>query len=412
MSSSRRRPWLADRAATILSFYYPDCVDTEHGGFVAQFDAETGEIYDRDAKHVVATARLTTNFWRALQFRTADSGTGGFGDGQFPVTAVRTQTERGVANLWSAFRDDRHGGYHWRLDGRTPVASRRVCYGHAFVLLAYARAASAGIDGARRGLADAAEVLESQFYEPAAGLYRSEFDEAWTESADYRGQNANMHVCEALLAAHEATGDRGHLYRATRLAERLCVDLTATTDGRIWEHYTADWTHDFGYNRDAPRDQFRPWGYQPGHHLEWAKLLALLDRHHEPAPDWLGSRARSLYDYAVTTGWDESYGGFYYTVDRADRPIVDDKYGWPVAEAIGAAAALYERTGEASYLDDYDRFWDYAQRRLTAPGGNWYERVSRRGEPYPTAEGPAVQPGYHPLGACFEAWRSFARRPP
>jgi mannose/cellobiose epimerase-like protein (N-acyl-D-glucosamine 2-epimerase family) len=412
MSEYRRRPWLADRAATILSFYYPACVDTDHGGFVAQLDAETGEIYDPDAKHVVATARFTTNFWRGLQFCTADSATPGFGDGPLTATAVRGQIRRGVSNLRSAFRDDHHGGYHWRLDGRTPAASRRVCYGHAFVLLAYARAAGAGLDGAERGLADVAQVLDDRFYEPAAGLYASEFDETWTDGDDYRGQNANMHACEAMLASYEATGNRDHLERATHLAERLCVDLAEATDGRIWEHYTADWTHDFEYNRDTPADQFRPWGYQPGHHLEWAKLLALLDRHHDPAPKWLLTRARSAYDYAVTAGWDDDYGGFYYTLDRADHPIVDDKYGWPVAEAIGAAAALYERTGETSYLDDYDRFWDYAQRTLTAPAGNWYERASREGDPYATTEGPAVEPGYHPIGACFESWRSFARRPP
>lgn len=414
MTEYRRRPWLADRAGAILSFYYPTCVDTSDGGFVAQLDAETGDIYDWDAKHVVATARFTTNFWRGLQFCAAESAATGteFGDAPLTDTALHTQVQRGVENLRSAFRDDRHGGYHWRLDGRTPVSSRRVCYGHAFVLLAFARAVSAGVDGAERGLADVEGVLDDRFYEPTAELYSSEYDETWTSSEDYRGQNANMHACEALLATYEATGDRSSLDRATRLAERLCVDLTGPTDGRIWEHYTADWTHDFEYYRDTPDDQFRPWGFQPGHHVEWAKLLGLLDRSHESAPDWLLSRARSLYDYAVTAGWDEFYGGFYYTLDRADEPIVDDKYGWPVAEAIGAAAVLYERTGETRYLDDYDRFWDYAQRRLTAPAGNWYERVSRQGEPYATSEGPAVEPGYHPLGACYESWRSFGRRPP
>lgn len=414
MTEYRRRPWLADRAGAILSFYYPTCVDTTDGGFVAQLDPETGEVYDWDAKHVVATARFTANFWRGLQFCSADSDATGtaFGDAPLTETALRTQVARGVEHLWSAFRDDRHGGYHWRLDGGTPVSSRRVCYGHAFVLLAFARAVSADVEGAARGLEDVADVLDERFYEPTAGLYRSEYDETWSTAEGYRGQNANMHVCEALLSAYEATGDRHYLDRATRLAERLCVELTEQTDGRIWEHYTADWSHDFEYYRDTPDDQFRPWGFQPGHHVEWAKLLGLLDRTHESAPDWLLQRARSLYDYAITAGWDEFHGGFYYTLDRADEPIVADKYGWPVAEAIGASAVLYERTGERRYLDDYDRFWDYAQRRLTAPAGNWYERVSRAGEPYPTSEGPAVEPGYHPIGACFESWRSFARRPP
>lgn len=412
MTEYRHRRWRSERAAELLSFYYPTCVDTNEGGFIAQLDESTGAVYDAQSKHVVATARFTTNFWRGLQFCSEDSNTPGFGADSLTEPALQTQIERGVSNLWSAFRDDRHGGYHWHLDGRAPTDSRRVCYGHVFVLLAYARATAADADGAERGLRDIAQVLEDYFYDPEHALYGSAYDEAWTTADAYRGQNANMHACEALLATYETTGNRTQLERATRLAKRLCVDLARVTEGRIWEHYTVDWEHDFEYNRDTPADQLRPWGFQPGHHMEWAKLLALLHRHRESPPDWLLVRAQSLFDYAVTTGWDAEHGGFYYSVDRTDDPIVGDKYGWPVAEAIGAAAALYERTGDEAYLEVYDRFWEYAERQLTAPAGNWYERVSREGDPYPTSDDIAVEPGYHPIGACFESWRSFGARSP
>jgi len=88
-----------------------------------------------------------------------------------------------------------------------------------------------------------------------------------------------MHACEAFLAAYEATDEARYLDRARHIAEAITVDLAAETDGLLWEHYTADWEHDFAYNVDEPRHQFRPPGYQPGHHAEWAKLLALLDRY-------------------------------------------------------------------------------------------------------------------------------------
>lgn len=50
--------------------------------------------------------------------------------------------------------------------------------------------------------------------------------------------------------AHEATGEARYLDRALTIAESLTVDLTPETDGLIWEHYTADWEHDFEYNPD------------------------------------------------------------------------------------------------------------------------------------------------------------------
>lgn len=406
MTDARTAPWLARHAADLVRFYYPRCVDDEYGGFVPQFDAETGEIYEREAKHLVATARFTTNFWRGTElFAHGWWGADGW-TVPFDRTELRGQLRRGVELLRTAFRDETHGGYHWLLRGRTPAESRRVCYGHAFVLLAFARGVHAGIPGASDGLDDVATVLQTRFYEPDEELYRSGFDASWTTPEAYRGQNANMHACEALLAAYDATGTQAFLTRATGVARRLCVDLAATTDGRLWEHYTPEWTHDFAYNRDTPRDKFRPWGYQPGHHAEWAKLLALLHRRLDSPPPWVLSRAEELYEYSSTVGWDEEHGGFYYTLDRDDEPVVEEKYGWPVAEAIGAAAALFERTGNRDYLADYDRYWAYAAETLMAPAGNWYERVSRTGDPYPTSDGPAVEPGYHPLGACLESLRS------
>jgi len=382
--------WLRDHVRAVLDCYYPVCLDERHGGFVAQLDAETGEVYDRDSKHLVATARFTRNFALASDL---------FGDEQWADAAAR-----GVRFLRDAFRDAERGGYHWLLEGTTPVDSRRVCYGHAFVVLAYARAAEAGVPNAERSLDEAWSLLDERFYEPDHGLYRSAYDADWGESEPYRGQNANMHACEAALVAHEVTGEDRFLDRAATVAESICVDLADEADGRIWEHYDADWTPDFEYNRDDPTHQFRPWGYQPGHHAEWAKLLSILDRHRDA--DWPGERAPDLFDIALD-GWDDDRGGFYYTLDESGDPVVDDRYGWAVAEAIGAAAALAERTDDDAYREWYHRFWNYAVETLIAPSGTWYERVDADTEAYPTGDGPAVEPGYHPIGACYEALRSL-----
>ncbi|WP_236039515.1 AGE family epimerase/isomerase [Haloarcula salinisoli] len=388
MSDYSDPDWLRSRIRAILAFYHPTCLDDHHGGFIPQLDTETGAVYDRESKHLVATARFTRNF--ALAYDR-------FGEERWAEAATR-----GVRFLHDQFRDADRGGYHWLLEGTTAVDSRRFCYGHAFVVLAYARAAAAGIPNAAAHLADAWSLVDDRFYDPGQGLYRSVYDPDWAHASSYRGQNANMHLCEAALVAAEATGDRQYSDRAATVAERLCVDLA--DDGRIWEHYDSDWTPDYDYNRDEPTHQFRPWGYQPGHHAEWAKLLAVLDSYVDD--DWPAARATDLFETALM-GWDDDRGGFYYTLDTDGDPLVDDKYGWAVAEAIGAAAALAAHTGEDRYRDWYDRLWTYAIDNLTAPSGNWYERVDAANEPYQTGDGPAVEPGYHPIGACDEALRSL-----
>jgi mannose/cellobiose epimerase-like protein (N-acyl-D-glucosamine 2-epimerase family) len=393
--------WLRGRIADVLSFYYPDCLDDRRGGYVAQFDEETGRVYDPDAKHLVATCRFVSNFSLAA---TLDIDAGAGGEGNWLDAAAR-----GVHFLRDAHRDADSGGYDWLLEGAETVDDRRSCYGHAFVLLAFARATEAGVPDADGFLAETSDLVRRRFFEPERGLFRSELGSDWRPLEAYRGQNANMHMCEAMLVAFEATGEEGHLNGAARIARGITVDLTAETDGRIWEHYADDWRHDFAYNRDRPNDTFRPWGYQPGHHAEWAKLLASLARHRDD--EWLLDRAAELFEYAVDAGWDDEFGGFYYALDRDDDPVVTGKYGWPVAEAIGAAAALFERTGDERYAEWYDRLWAYAEANLVNPRfGNWYTKLTRQNERVDTDEGPAVEPGYHPIGACGEGIRAFGRR--
>ena len=382
--------WLTERIQRILLFYYPDCLDDDHGGYIAQLDTETGEIYDADSKHLVATSRFVVNFSLAARH----------GGPEWALPAA----EHGVSFLREHHRDPDTGGYDWLLRGTETVDDRRVCYGHAFVLLAYARAHEAGIDGAKTALEDTYDLLVDHFWEPGYDLCKSGFSADFAESDAYRGQNANMHTCEAMLAAFESTGERRYLDRAREVAHALTVRLAAGTDGLLWEHYTADWDHDFAYNRDEPRHQFRPWGYQPGHHIEWAKLLAVLDRYADT--DWALDRAEELFAAAIEFGWNDADGGFYYSFDRDGAPLVEDTYSWPVAEGIGAAAALAERTDSDRYRTWYHRLWEYAEGTLTAPGVNWYEKLVD-GEPAETGPGPEVEPGYHPIGACFEGLRSL-----
>jgi mannose/cellobiose epimerase-like protein (N-acyl-D-glucosamine 2-epimerase family) len=386
-----RREWLSDRLGRILEFYYPEAIDDDRGGYIAQFDEETGEIYDADSKHLVATCRYVVNFCVGARYD--------------PAGPWLDAAAHGVRFLRNAHYDPETGGYHWLLEGREPVERRRVCYGHAFVLLAYARAAEAGIADADAYLEETYDLLMDRFWEPEYGLCKSEYDAGFERASEYRGQNANMHACEAMLAAYEATGDGRYLDRAREIAHALTVELAADHDGLLWEHYTDDWSHDLEYNRDKPDDLFRPWGYQPGHHIEWAKLLAVLDRYADT--DWALGRAEELFEVAIEGGWDDEHGGFVYSFDFEADPIVDDKYGWPVAEGIGAAAALYERTEDTRYREWYNDLWEYLQGRLVAPGGNVYTKLTVDGDPYSTDDGPGTEPGYHPIGACFEGLRSL-----
>ncbi|MCG4627865.1 AGE family epimerase/isomerase, partial [Anaerostipes hadrus] len=81
-----------------------------------------------------------------------------------------------------------------------------------------AMAANAGISSAFPMIAETFEVLERHFWRENEGLYVDEISADWSEVSPYRGQNANMHLCEAMMTAYEATGNKRYLERAERIA--------------------------------------------------------------------------------------------------------------------------------------------------------------------------------------------------
>ena len=79
-------------------------------------------------------------------------------------------------------------------------------YGYAFVLLAYSALFKAKIVKDKKALIRTYNLLEERFWQAEYGLYADEISPSG-ELSEYRGQNSNMHLCEAMLAAYDATKD-------------------------------------------------------------------------------------------------------------------------------------------------------------------------------------------------------------
>jgi mannose/cellobiose epimerase-like protein (N-acyl-D-glucosamine 2-epimerase family) len=371
-----------------LGFYHPRAIDAI-GGFY-HFYRDDGTVYDASTRHLVSSTRFVFNY--AMAYRQ-------FGDADYLAA-----TRHGLAFLRTAHRNPHTGGYAWQLQWQNGQAqiddATNHCYGLAFVLLAYAHGIMAGVSEARDWLEETWQVMETRFWQPEYGLYADEASADWSLKP-YRGQNANMHACEAMLAAFEATGEIKYLDRAELLAEHICNRQAALAGGLIWEHYHADWSVDWDYNRDDKTNIFRPWGFQPGHLTEWAKLLLILERH-RPLP-WLLPRAETLFTTAMQRAWDTEHGGLYYGF-APDFSICDsDKYFWVQAESLAAAALLAQRTGQPAYWDDYQRLWAYSwQHFVDHQHGGWWRILAADNRKYSDEKSPAGKVDYHTMGACYE----------
>lgn len=384
--SYRDPAFLRGHIRSIMSFYHPVCIDGELGGYINQL-RDDGSVFDRMTKHLVGTCRFVYNY--ALASMVLDE------------PAYREAAAHGLRFLQETHRHPA-GGFAWVLQGLAVEDGTRHCYGHAFALLAAAGAAQAGINGAASLVADIYDLLEAHFWEQDAQLYVDEIGvDDWHAIAPYRGQNANMHMCEAMLSAYVATGETRYLDRAFLLARRICVDLAGRTDGLIWEHYHTDWTHDWDYNRDNPKDLFKPYGYLPGHFAEWTKLLLILERHRPE--DWMLEQARSLFDIAVAKSWDEKRGGMHYTFAPDGHILDTDRYYWVMAETFAAAALLALRIGDDRYWTWYDRVWEFSDRCFVDHAyGGWYRVLDADNRKYDEHKSPAAKTDYHPLSACYE----------
>ena len=132
----------------------------------------------------------------------------------------RLLVEHGLAALRGMFHDHEYGGWFWRAYPDRAADSRKQTYGHAFVLLAASSAKQAGfpVDDL---LSEALDVITSRFADTDSDLFVEGFDRSFQIGEEYRGQNPNMHLVEAFMAAAEATRQPALLEPAVRIAERL-----------------------------------------------------------------------------------------------------------------------------------------------------------------------------------------------
>jgi mannose/cellobiose epimerase-like protein (N-acyl-D-glucosamine 2-epimerase family) len=386
----RSPAFLRAHIAQTMAFYQPHEIDPDGGFF--HYYRDDGSVYDTRHRHLVSSTRFVFN--HAMAYR------------EFGKPEDLAAVEHGLRYLRQVHRNPATGGYAWTLRDGVVEDATNHCYGVAFVLLAYSCALKAGISDARGWMDETWQLLELRFWEPSFGLYKDEADANWTFS-DYRGQNANMHMCEAMLAAFEASGEQRYLERALLLADHMTRRQAAQADGLVWEHYDRQWQIDWDYNRDNPKHLFRPWGFQPGHQTEWAKLLLILESY-APEP-WYLPKAQQLFDYALTQAWDHEHGGMVYGLDRDGAFYDTDKYYWVQAESLAAAAVLATRTGDERYWQAYQKLWQYSWQHLVDHRyGAWYRILTRDNQSYSDEKSPAGKTDYHTMGACYDvlAWIS------
>src|SRR4029077_18142748 len=132
----------------------------------------------------------------------------------------REAARHGLAFLMSAARAPDGGWFRAvSVDGAT-LDNTRDAYDHSFVLFALAWYCRAPGDPNVIQLADPTwEFMQHRLADPQHGGFIEEVAPGRTAMKLPRGQSRHMHLREALLALHTATGEKNWLRRANALVD-------------------------------------------------------------------------------------------------------------------------------------------------------------------------------------------------
>lgn len=358
INGDRIRDWLSD---TALPLWSRAGLDSEAGGF---FDELTlgGDAVSDAPKRLRVQARQIYVFSHAHLLGWSPA------PGQMsPLDAATHGFEFMIGHYW---RDD-PGGFVYAASPDGTIADPRIeLYDQAFVLFAcawYFRAC--GDERAKTWAGRVIAFLDSHMADSAHGGF---FDNLSHDLP--RRQNPHMHLLEALLALHSATGDADALARARSLVALFRRRFLDTDTGTLGEFFDAGWNPAKTTAGDI---------VEPGHHFEWTWLL-----YHYGAltGDDCSREAEMLYRFAEQHGIDREAGAtqglVFDSLLRRGVDLDDNKRLWGQTEAIKAYTARMEFAGDESaraHLDEMlERLFDC---HLMGDTGLWREQLQRGGEP-------------------------------
>ena len=352
--ASSLRNWLLNE---VCPFWFDRLLDPA-GGFYEGLDAASQAVRSTE-RTILNQARLTYVASHAWLM------------GKDP--RMLRAAEHGFAFVKNACAlDGQQGGWPRKLcvDG-TVVDGACDAYDHAFIIFAMAWHYRATGNSQAVTLADQAYgFMQTKL---ADALHGGFFEEYPLIKKLPRRQNPHMHLLEAVLAMHAATGDGKWMSRAQQLVMLCEKHFFDSGSGSLAEYFKADWSAEEG-EAGALRE--------PGHQFEWVWLLG------EYAKQSGDGRMTALAGHLFTFG--EKFG-----VDRHDAlggavmdglnpqgsVVASTKLFWPQTEYIKACVAKFEMSGEQKYLSAGIAHVALLRRHFfRADGANWCNQLSRNGE--------------------------------
>jgi len=395
----------------LLPFWIERSPDPDCGGFLTHFDIE-GRPTGKTAKTFLMQVRML--------YTMAGAHRAGYGNGRCGELA-RMGTEFILDHYW----DHEHDGWFWIADRHGEVTCPdKVGYGHCFAVYAFSEYFLA--TGDERGKEAALRTYNAicrHMTDLQHGGFIELFQRDWTplpgnsSGGGRKSLDVHMHMMEAFTTLYEMTGSVSHRRHLVEVIDLILSRMLHPENGLGISQFAYDFTplpainFDTTWGRDAdpeegtaakPLDQT-----SPGHNVEFAWLLLhaadVLGIPREQYADVL----RRMCDHCVTFGIDHEYGGVYADVPM-DRPAeLTEKQFWQQAETLIAMLDACLLLGDTKYWEAFGNVFDFVFKKFVAlsAGGEWYERLDRRGTVLDGDLGHSWKISYHTVRSLVQAVR-------
>ncbi|HET6427236.1 MAG TPA: AGE family epimerase/isomerase [Phycisphaerae bacterium] len=401
---SRTRTYLTD---ALLPFWLERSPDPQYGGFLTYFD-----------RHGRPTGETVKTFLMQIRmlYTMASAHRAGYGGGRCAELA-----EMGASFLLDHYWDDAHGGWVWIADraGRTLNAAK-IGYGQCFAIYAFSEYFLATGDPRGRAAAERThDAVMTRMADHARGGWFEIMKPDWTpeepgrRGGDRKSMDVHMHMMEALTTFYEMTGDLDHLASLVDVIDLIETRMLHPDHGTGYIQFSLDFhplpaiLFEVEWGRDAePADgQARPLDCTSyGHNVEFAWLLLhAADVMGQDRREFAGV-VRPIFDHCVRHGLDREFGGVFVEGPHDGPATVTEKQFWQQAEVLVGlldAAALF---GDEAYWDAFRNVYDFVFARFVRmeAGGEWFERLDRRGRPIDDALGHAWKISYHTVRSMIQ----------
>jgi len=393
-----------------LEAQFPRCLDTEHGGFLTNFNVKW-ENTGPDDKTLEYQARQTRAASQAALFNPK-------------LKFCRQAAEHGFRYLQDNMWDHQYGGWYRKVNRFGRPLESKTKHGHGIAYAIQACIEHHRLTGNPESLELACEAfswLEKHAYDTDNGGYynfyhrdgspiisvdqnplRDHLQDHMGTPIGLRDANTSLDLMEGMADLYDASADPKVGERLNELV-KLSITKLIIAPGLVHKFYHRDW---------SPASSEVQVGTSLQASMIMAKAAATLDGKLQTETR---RASQLLVNSCIQYFWDDEYGGFYYSGNvngEHARNTSKEKAWWVQAEGLRALLMMAEST-ENSAIDYFDYFihqWDYIRDYIIDSQYKGWIKNGRDTLISPGVKADEWKDAAHEVRAMIECIKSLSKR--